>query len=610
MKNFLYFLLLAVVLLTGFSFTQDDVQSRIEKVENNLLPSILLENGPRWNIYERMEFYNLQGVSIAVIRDFEIDWVKGYGYTDVETKEPVTENTMFQAASISKPVAALAALKKVQEGKLSIFENVNNKLKSWKLPDNKFTEKNKVTLGHLLSHSGGVTVHGFRGYGQGENAPDLVQVLNGEKPANSAPIRVNMEPGLRFRYSGGGYTIMQQMLVDIEGKTFPEIMKKTVLEPLGMLHSTYEQPLPPEKLRYAAAGHRPGGVLVTGKRHTYPEMAAAGLWTTPGDLARFTIEIQLSMDGKSNKILSKELTKMMLTPFVSEIYGLGLSIEKRGNAIYFGHGGSNEGFKCQILAHKEKGYGVVVMTNSDDGYKMYPEIIRSVAKVYGWDDYLPDELKVISLAPDIINRFRGRYRINDDDILTVSRENDKLMFENTRNERYFALPVSENEFVAAEKGIRYTFEADTDGTIDRVIFVESARRFRAVKITDSYIAPMEYVFDGKMEEAADAYRKLKEKTPRHWMVTEERFNSLGYELLGVKRYQEAIAVFKLNVELYPKSANTYDSLAEAYLISGNRERAMTYYKKVLEIILLDPREDKEYLENLRDRVNQKLKKLK
>src|SRR6185436_13576377 len=320
------------------------------------------------------------GVSIAVINNYKVEWARGYGVKDIESNEPVTAETLFQAGSISKSVAAMTALKKVEQGKIALDQNINDKLTSWKLPDNEFTAKRKVTLANLLSHTGGTTVHGFPGYAAGEKIPTLPQVLDGAEPANTAAVRVDMEPGTKFRYSGGGTTIAQLAIMDIEKKAYPQIAKETVLGPLNMTNSTYSQPLPDDWRKKAASGHRADGSMVAGKLHIYPEMAAAGLWTTPTDLAKFAIEVQLSYAGKSNKILKQPMIEKMVTPFMEQV-GLGFFIDKRGNSVYFGHDGADEGFRAQLIMHREKGYGAVVMINSDNGQIM-PEVIRSIAKAY------------------------------------------------------------------------------------------------------------------------------------------------------------------------------------------------------------------------------------
>src|SRR5229473_778871 len=280
-----------------------DLEQKIQHVENGLQRAVTIQGqpAPKMIIAERMKHYKVPGVSVAVIEAGKLEWAREYGVTSVGGGKPVNAETLFQAASISKHVAAMVALRLVEQGKLSLDEDVNLKLRSWKVPENEFTKDQKVTLRRLASHSAGLTVHGFPGYDVDDKIPTLVQIFNGEKPANTAPIRVDFVPGTDERYSGGGITIEQQLMIDVSGKQFPALMKETVLDKVGMSDSSYEQPLPLARAAFTAGGTYGDGKLVHGKWHVYPEMAAAGLWTTPTDLAKFAIEIALSRQGKSNK---------------------------------------------------------------------------------------------------------------------------------------------------------------------------------------------------------------------------------------------------------------------------------------------------------------------
>ena len=293
--------------------------SEIQAVENGLRGSVIFEGDATWNIAERMQHYGVPGVSLAVIKDFKIHWVKHYGVTDKETGKAVNAKTLFQAGSISKPVAAYGALKMVEENQLSLDAPVNKQLQGWQIPENQFTKKQPVTLRYLLNHSAGLTVHGFGGYPPGEPVPTTIQILNGEAPSNSAAVRVDMQPGTQYRYSGGGYTVLQKLVADVSNKKYPKIMDDLVLSPLKMTQSTYLQPLPPKLIKYAAAGYLPNKEPVPGKRHTYPEMAAAGLWTTAEDLAKFAIDIQLGVKNGKSQILSQAMVSEMLTPYVSDL---------------------------------------------------------------------------------------------------------------------------------------------------------------------------------------------------------------------------------------------------------------------------------------------------
>ncbi|MEK6323556.1 MAG: serine hydrolase [Acidobacteriota bacterium] len=573
---------LLVFVLSQAVLGQSPVQARIERVEKGLLPTVLIKGGPSWTIQERLKFYKVPGVSIAVINDFKVEWAKSYGVKDVETNEPVSTETLFQAGSISKPVAAMVALKKVEQGKIALDEDINNKLTSWKLPDNEFTAKRKVTLANLLSHTGGLTVHGFPGYAIGAKIPTLSEVLNGSAPANTAAVRVDIEPGTKHRYSGGGTTIAQLAIMDIEKKPYPQIAQETVLRPLRMTSSTYSQPLPDETRKKAASGHKINGKLVEGKIHVYPEMAAAGLWTTPTDLAKFAIEVQLSLSGKSNKVLSKETTARMVTPFVADFVGLGFFIEKHGAATYFGHGGADEGFRAQLLVNRDKGYGAVVMVNSDNA-QIINEIFRGIAKEYQWDDYLPRPVDVVSVDSNKLDDYLGRFLVNPDRVLTITKEQGKLYGEPTASPRVELFAVSENEFIRTDANVRYTFVKNASGKVDAIKIRFNEGTSDAPGISTDVMIPFEQLMAGKLAEAAEGYRKIKREKPNNVVVSEARLNDLGYSLLQQKKIAEAIAVFKVNVELYPQSANVYDSLGEAYMTNGDKQLAIANYKKSVEL---------------------------
>lgn len=373
----------------GFPFqASEEIEARIRRVEGGLIPAGAPAESPAATLTERLAHYRVPGVSVAVIEGGRIEWAKAYGVADSAKVAPVTPRTLFQAASISKPVTAMAALRLVQEGVLELDEDVNQKLVLWKIPENEFTRERKVTLRRILSHSAGLTVHGFPGYANGSRIPSLVQVLRGEPPANTPPVLVDTEPGSRWRYSGGGFCVLQQLVAEVTGKPFAQFMRDTVLQRLGMRDSTYEQPLPPGLAERAAAGHDKEGHPVDGQWHIYPEMAAAGLWTTPSDLARFAIELQEACAGRSQKVLAQDTAQEMLT-LQSGRSGLGIMVEGSGPTAFFMHGGSNKGFRCTLIATVHGGQGAAVMTNSDNGAELAAEIVGSVARVYRWPELPP-----------------------------------------------------------------------------------------------------------------------------------------------------------------------------------------------------------------------------
>jgi CubicO group peptidase (beta-lactamase class C family) len=332
-------------------------------------------------IAARMREGNIPGLSLAIIRDGRIAKAQGHGVADKTSQIPVTPDTLFQAASISKVLAALAALRLVEEGRLFLDEDVNNQLLSWKVPENARTKTRKVTLRGILSHTAGLTVHGFPGYATDSPVPTLVEILDGKGATNTEAVRVNIEPGGNARYSGGGYTVLQLLIEDVTGQPFSEFMRGAVLKPLGMASSTFDQPLPQELADKAATGHHQNGRAVTGRWHVYPEMAAAGLWTTASDLARCAIGIQQSLAGKSNKVISQSMTRQMLTR-QADNYGLGVLLEGGEKAPVFHHGGRNCGFDSVLVAQANSGNGVAALINSNDDSKAVVDILKIIAKYY------------------------------------------------------------------------------------------------------------------------------------------------------------------------------------------------------------------------------------
>jgi CubicO group peptidase (beta-lactamase class C family) len=361
-----------------------EAAERMRRVETGLLQAVVVTGAPSgMSLDERMRHYRVPGVSIAVINDGRIEWAKGYGVLEAGGTVKVDTATLFQAASISKPVAAVAALRLVAQGRLALDADVNDALTSWRVEENAHTTSSKVTLRRLLSHNAGLTVHGFRGYAEGEAVPTLVQLLDGAAPANSPRVLPDTTPGAIWRYSGGGSSVAQLLMEDVTGTPFPELVRELVLAPAGMPHSTYEQPLPPPRHASAAVGHRMSGEPVAGRWHTYPELFAAGLWTTPSDLARLAIEVQRAYAGASDRVLSPAMARQMLEVQAGG-YGLGFAVSRGDGWISFSHGGSNQGYRAILYAFADRGQGAVVMTSGDMGAELMSEVIRAIADVYDW----------------------------------------------------------------------------------------------------------------------------------------------------------------------------------------------------------------------------------
>ena len=337
-------------------------------------------------VAELMEEFGVPGVSVAVIQDFKIHWAKAYGVADVETGQLVDIETMFQAASISKPVAAIGVLRAVQDGLFSLDDDINDILDSWTLDGREFTRNRPVTPRTLTSHTSGLgDGFGFPGYDPEQPLPTTVQILEGHELSNVGSVFMEREPLTFYEYSGGGVTVMELALSDVRRRPFVDVLQEGVLAPIGMTRSSYAQPISPEHNQNAARAHDNNGESRGPKWHVYPEHAAAGLWTTPTDLARLIIEVQRSASGESNRVLSQSMIQEMLNPVGVGPFAVGFTVSKIGEGWYFSHGGSNWGFRALMLAHKVKGYGLVVMTNADQGSTVINEISRRIQYTYNWD---------------------------------------------------------------------------------------------------------------------------------------------------------------------------------------------------------------------------------
>ncbi len=387
-----YIVSAAISLVAGIAAAQESSQrgqtpaaaAMIARVESAQTPD--RQGFDALTLLQVMQRLRVPGVSIAVVKDFQVHWAKAYGVADVASGRAVETSTPFQAASISKPVTAMAAVRLAQERRLDLDADVNALLKSWQVPASDLTRGRPVTPRALLSHTSGADDgFGFPGYDPAAPRPTLTQILSGEAPSNVGPVLFARPPFSGYKYSGGGVTIMQLALADLTGRPFADFLHDTVLSPLKMTSSSFAQPPPSAVAGQLARAHDGQGRVMDTAWHVYPEQAAAGLWTTPTDLARFIIEVQTAVRGPAGLVLSQASAREMTSPVGVGPYAVGLAVDMRGEGWYFSHGGSNWGFQADMVGHLRKGYGVAVMTNGDRGRALITEIEARVAAAYGWD---------------------------------------------------------------------------------------------------------------------------------------------------------------------------------------------------------------------------------
>jgi CubicO group peptidase (beta-lactamase class C family) len=377
---------LSFVLSISCSITRKSTSydNTITNIENHLyaVSTSGKDTGTAQTVRQRMGALGIKGMSVAVFDEGKIIWTRCYGLRNEH--EAINSATVFQAASISKPVTSMAILRLWEKGLFSLDTDVNKYLKQWKIAENEFTTQDKVTIRRIVSHMAGITVHGFAGYRPQDSLPNLTQILDGSPPANSQPVRVYLRPGIKESYSGGGFTILQLLIEEITGKPFASVMEELILKPAGMQHSQFSIQLPDKMKTNAAVGFFSIDKMVDGEYRRYPEQAAAGLWTTPSDLARFMLAVGDSYRGADSNTILKTSTAQEIMQKIPGGGGLGFGIDGRGDSLRYRHSGGNAGFSCYAVAFANKGRGVIIMTNSNNGTAIIREYLRSISKEYKW----------------------------------------------------------------------------------------------------------------------------------------------------------------------------------------------------------------------------------
>ena len=454
--------------------------ARRDRVENGLLAALQIAGRPveRFTIAERMERYAVPGAAVAVVDDGEVSWAGGYGVRRAGSTDAVHATTLFQAASISKAVSAVAVLALVEAGDLGLDDDVNRHLRSWRLPASEHTAERPVTLRHLLSHTAGTSVPGFPGYPVGAPVPELPAVLSGTGGANTPDVHSFTAPGTLTQYSGGGTTIVQLLVTEVTGRPFDELVHQLVLVPFGMVDSAFDQPLAAHRRGRAAVAHDDGGRPVPGDHHVYPELQAAGLWTTVVDLARWVIGVQQVLRGHRVGPISQQMAELMITEIGDGPFGLGPEMGGEGEVRRFGHSGGNEGFRSQVDGLVHRPVGAAILTNANGGTTLTGEIRRAVAAEYGWGSMGAPPLELADVDPAVLASYAGSYVGPFDRPMKLRFETD----EEGRSELYSPapygrrrmLPLGPTTFLDEETGATLEVHA-SGGTVERIaVLVDGA----------------------------------------------------------------------------------------------------------------------------------------
>ena len=541
--------------------------AHIARIEHGLLPGVQVRNEEvRYELADRMREFHVPAVSIAVFEHGEVLWTAAFGMADVATGERATEDTQFLAGSISKSVNAYAALLAVRDGTLALDTPINEALTSWKLPDNELTKKTPVTLRMLLSHTAGTTVHGFPGYEAGEPIPTVPQILDGAPPANTPAVRVDLAPGTEFRYSGGGITISQLALVEKTHTPYPELLAARVLGPFGMTRSTFD----PARAAHPAVGYGANGREIEGKRHVYPEMAAAGLWTTAGDLARFFARLAHERKDPSS-IAAQMTTKVKDIAGSDQGIGMGVFLMNRNGTAVFGHGGADAGFQADAVASLDGEFGVVVMTSSEAGFKLMPEIERAVFAEYGWPGADPVVDRVALPDP---SKFTGRFLIGRTPV-EITAKDGKLYLAPLFDDAVELVPIAADKLVRRDDG--GMIRADATGP------VQMTRPGASDGPPIKKLEGPHYLFElaaGHFDEAVALLKQHKDDEPL--------VNDVGY-FLAMRDLEHGIAMLKMAIAAFPDSSNLYDTLGAIYTDAGDKPHAIAAYEQAIATCDSDPR---------------------
>lgn len=562
------------------------VAARIRAVEQGLLPNVPVAGQPGWHLLDRMRHHRVPGLSIAVVHNYRIEWAEAYGLADTTARTPVTTATLFSAGSISKFVSAVAALKLVEQGRLTLDAPINSYLSSWHLPDNEQTRATPPTLRRLLSHTAGASQASYWGFVPGQPLPTVVETLSGQPRAESRAVVVNQPPG-EFHYSGGGYLVAQLAMMDVTGQDYVPLTEQLLFRPLGLRDATFAQPLPPARQARAAWAYSDNSWF-KGVPYVYPQQAPAGLYATPTDLARLLIEVQQAYRGQG-RVLSQASARAMLTPQAEvsggdyhEQIGLGAFLLQRADrhdtaSRYFEHSGLNAGFVAELMGSLEGGNGVVVMMNANNGAtELYKEVRRAVAAAYNWPGWLLPAIRPAARPAATLDAYAGRYRRGPDEAVVFRREGDHLVQRIGTGDAIGVYPVgAAGDTVAfTDFPLRAVFERDGQGRVSgyRMLGATAA----VPRLRDTELLPGELLRAGRIAEAVAGYRPMQ--------LNEYQLTYMVYELLAQRptpNLAAAEGLLGLAQEQFPQSGIVQARWGDLYLKRGNKAQALTAYQAAL-----------------------------
>ena len=454
----------------------DKVKTHCFGVEESLESKAQLENEIRGqvkflgesenfnSIASEMSAYKIPALSLAVIQQGEIEWAEIYTNADFPEGQDLDCSSIFQAASLSKPVTFLAALRMHAAGEIDLDENIQNYLEDYVIPEGKQTPENPVTFRNIFAHTSGITPGGYQGYAKDLPIPSDLDILRGNEGANTPAIEVVNPPNETLAYSGGAYTLAELALQDIYRDDFSNLMQKWILDPAGMKHSEFTQPLPDSKSDQVAKGHTQSGDMLDGGWRNHPEQAAAGLWSNSVDMAKFLIEIYKAYQGKSSIFSQSDIESMLSDERDGQVYGFLLN--RTGDDIAITHYGGNAGYRTGMTMSLTTGNGLVYLINSDNGGALGNELLLSASAVYDWQHFKQTQATRKQVSTDVLKELPGKYKWNNQVDLSI-RYDEKdnrisLIFPN--GDEYKLTPVvgDELDFIHPNTGVQVSFLTQGD----------------------------------------------------------------------------------------------------------------------------------------------------
>lgn len=427
--------------------------------ENNLIPSIQVTTETRfYKLEDRMSHYKVPGIQIAIVSNGKLVWNKGYGISRVDDSISVDSKTLFQAGSISKSITAFTVMKLVEKGVLDLDEDIRTYLKTWKLPDSKFTQDTIVTLRMLLSHTSGMNNSNHPGFPQNEYLPKLNELLNGYERYKG--VNFDTIPNARYRYSNTGYAVIQKIIEDVTNQSFNIVTKDEVFEPLGMQNSYFYPFQHDDEEQDISYAYNREGKLIKGYWFNAATLSSGGLWTTAEDLSKFLIAFQDALDSET-KIISETHAHQMITR-VKANYGLGFDLKNKKDSLVFYHTGKNRGFTNIMMASKKGKNAVVVLTNGDNGGYLFSEVIRGISKVNNWDFMSPKNLETINVSIQTLKEYEGTYKAEIQGTVyslkvILEGKHLQLIDLDENNKEYPLRAISETKFIDINDGEKIDF---------------------------------------------------------------------------------------------------------------------------------------------------------